>query len=283
MVSVNHLSYLAGIYMSIAVILGLQSRYAYRHNVGMIPKSRPPIKETGDETRQDSVEWAGMTIAYSWCHSRRRTLGITVRPDRSVSVRVPMRTPLKVIRSFVTSKAEWVLKVWHKLDAEPVRRQQEYGRGALFIYRGDAYRLEFTTGLRRSLLLHDDLMILTTPGIPTEETVRRMIAGWYREQALKIVKERSIECHRLMQGEGIPLPPITIRAMKTRWGSYSYLTRRITLNLNLVKAPQSCLDYVIIHELCHIKVRHHGADFWRMVGRYEPDYLVVRRQLKQYV
>lgn len=273
----------AGVCMGSAVISGLHRRSARRHNVGMIPKSRPPIKETDGETRHDSVQWAGTTIAYSWCRSRRRTLGITVRPDKSVSVRVPLRTPLEEIRSFVMDRAEWVLKVWRKLDAGPVRREQDYGRGAMFMYRGDAYRLEFTTGLRRSLILHDGLMILTAPGIPSEETVRRTIAGWYREQALEIVKERSIECHRLMLGEGIPLPPITIRTMKTRWGSYSYLTRRITLNLNLVKAPQSCLDYVIIHELCHIKVRHHGADFWRMVSRYVPDYLAVRRQLKEYI
>ena len=70
--------------------------------------------------------------------------------------------------------------------------------------------------------------------------------------------------------------------MKTRWGSYSYRTRRLTLNLNLVKAPSACLDYVIVHELCHIKVRHHGPDFWRMVARYRPDYLAERRELKNY-
>lgn len=263
--------------------MGLHRRCARHHNAGMIPKSMPHRKETSDEARHDSVQWAGMTIAYSWCRSRRRTLGITVRPDKSVSVRVPLRTPLKEIRSFVMGRAEWVLKVWRKLDAGPVRRQQEYGRGAMFMYRGEACRLEFTTGLHRSLILHDGLMILTVTGIPSEETVRMMIADWYRKQALETVKERSIECHRLMQGEGIPLPPITIRTMKTRWGSYSYLTRRITLNLNLVKAPQSCLDYVIIHELCHIKVRHHGADFWRMVSCYVPDYLAVRKQLKEYI
>jgi predicted metal-dependent hydrolase len=96
------------------------------------------------------------------------------------------------------------------------------------------------------------------------------------------MQDRSIECHRLMLVEVVPLPPITIRPMKTRWGSYSYQTRRITLNLNLIKASQACLDYVIIHELCHIKVRHHGPDFWRMVSLYCSDYLSDRNQLKQY-
>jgi predicted metal-dependent hydrolase len=235
-----------------------------------------------DEIRHDSVQWSGEPIAYRWCHSRRRTLGITVRPDKSVSVRVPLRTPVKEIRAFVMRRAEWVLKVWKKQDAKPGRQQQCYGSGSMFTYQGKAYQLEFEAGNRCSLHLQGGFLVLTSPGIPSEETVLRMVDSWYRKQAVEIVKERSIECHRMLQGEGIPLPPITIRPMKTRWGSYSYRTGRITLNLNLVKTPQACLDYVIIHELCHIKVRHHGPDFWRMVSRYLPGYLSERRQLKHY-
>lgn len=234
----------------------------------------------GDEIKHDSVEWAGVTIEYSWCHSRRRTLGITVRTDKLVSVRVPLRTPVKEIRKFVTQRADWVLKVWKKLDKLLPQHQQDYSRGAVFMYQGETIRLEFSKGPYQTVQLHDGLLLLTSPDLPSEETVRRMITHWYRKQAVEIVKERSIECHRLMQAEGIPLPPITIRSMKTRWGSYSYQTKRISLNLNLIKAPPACLDYIIIHELCHIKVRHHGADFWIMVSRYVPDHLTLRKQLK---
>lgn len=240
------------------------------------------MKSRGDEIKHDSVEWGGTIISYSWCHSHRRTLGIMVRLDGSVSVRVPLRTSVKEIRAFVTSRAEWILKVWKKLAGRPAPKVQEYGRGAVFMFQGTGYRLEFTSGRQPSLRLHDDLLILTAPEILSEETVRRMVANWYKKQALEIVRERSVACHGLMSGEGIPLPVITIRSMKTRWGSYSYRTGRITLNLNLIKAPQACLDYVIIHELSHIKVRHHGPDFWQLVGRYVPDYLTVRNQLKHY-
>ncbi len=59
-------------------------------------------------------------------------------------------------------------------------------------------------------------------------------------------------------------------------------TARICLNLNLIMAPQACLEYVIIHELCHIKVRHTGPDFWNMVRRYVPDYLALRKQLREF-
>ena len=166
------------------------------------------------------------------------------------------------------------------MNRQPPPQQQDYWRGAVFMYLGEAYRLEFTKGMRRSLQLHDDLLILSTPEIPSEETVNKMVTRWYQKQAAEIVKERSVECHRRMQAEGIPLPLITIRTMKTRWGSYSYVTKRISLNLNLIKMPPACLDYVIIHELCHIKARHHGPEFWQMVGRYVPDYLEVRKRVK---
>ena len=233
-----------------------------------------------NETGYDTVESAGAAIEYSWCRSRRRTLGITVRPDKLVAVRAPLRTPLREIRAFVAQRGEWVVKVWRKLDARPARQLQEYGRGAVFMFQGSEYRLEFAAGPRASLHLHDGLLVLVVPEMPSEESVRRMVEGWYRKQASRIIKERSIECHRLMGDEGTPLPPVTIRSMKTRWGSYSYRTGRITLNL--VKAPPAYLDYVIVHELCHIRVRHHGPDFWRMVARYRPDYLSERNRLKQY-
>jgi predicted metal-dependent hydrolase len=210
-------------------------------------------------------------------------MGITIRPDATVSVRVPLRTPVKEIRSFVMKRAEWVLKVLKELNGRPTQVRQGYSRGSEFMYRGEVFSLELTKGLCRSIQLHDGLLILTTPEILPEDTVRGMIDNWYRRQALLIFKERATECHRMMSVERIPLPPITIRTMKTRWGSYSYHTQRISLNQNLIKAPQKYLDYVIIHELCHIKARHHGADFWKMVSRYVPDYLIIRRQLKQYI
>src|SRR5450631_2479151 len=148
-----------------------------------------------DEIKHDSIEWSGVTIAYNWCRSRRRTLGIMVRPDKTVSVRVPLRTPVREIRDFVARRAEWVLKVWKKQDAKPGQQQQSYGRGLMFMYQGQAYRLEFETGSPCSLRLRDGLLELTSPKMPSEETVLRMVDNWYRKQAIELVKERSIECH----------------------------------------------------------------------------------------
>ena len=222
-------------------------------------------------------------VTYCWCRSRRKTLGITIQPDKTVAVRVPTRTSAAAIREFVTNRAEWILKVWKIFDAAPVFQNQGYYRGAKFMYQGKAYQLEFTKGPHVSLHLHEDLFVFTCPDIPLENVIRKTITTWYRKQALEVVKARSIECHRMMNGENIPLPPTSIRSMKTRWGSYSYHTKKIALNLNLVRAPQACLDYVIVHELCHIKIRHHKTDFWNMVRRYVPNYQELKKQLKLYI
>lgn len=228
----------------------------------------------------DVVRCNGTAIGYTYCHSRRRTLGITVRPDKSVSVRVPLRTPVAEIRDFVIRRAAWVMKVWKKLDDAPPEQRQRYESGALFLLQGKAYRLEIEAGGKYAVDIRDGLLVVTAPEMPTEEKICQLVDGWYRRQAVELFRERAIACHLMMQAEGIPLPPVTIRPMKTRWGSYSYRTRRITLNLALVKAPSACLDYVIIHELCHIKVRHHGPAFWQMVERYAPDHRALSKRLR---
>ena len=230
---------------------------------------------------QDCVEQNGVSVTYRWCHSRRRTIGITVRQDKSVSVRAPLRTPFADIRNFVVRHIDWIEKIRRKLDSRSSKAEQNYTNGSLFLFQGKSFKLLAEEGSEDRIRLLDETLMIRTPD-HSEVKIMRMIELWYREQAGVIFATRAIECHRLMQCENIPLPRIIIRLMKSRWGSYSYRTKRINLNLNLIKTEQSCLDYVIIHELCHIKIRHHGPEFWEMVGRYVPNYPELRKKLRMF-
>ncbi|MBI2355496.1 MAG: M48 family metallopeptidase [Deltaproteobacteria bacterium] len=233
--------------------------------------------------REDWVDCNGVAIPYRYCHSRRRTLGMTVRPDKSVTVRAPLRTSLHAIRDFVTRRAAWIEKAWAEFDRRGPATPQSYANGAHFLFRGAAYMLVIEQGAPESVRIEGASLVVTTTGEPSTERLRGLVDAWYRERAGEIFGERLIECHRRMQPEGIALPPLLIRPMRSRWGSYSYRTRRIALNLNLIRLPQASLDYVIVHELCHVNVRHHGPDFWRLVGRYVPDHAAMRRQLRESV
>lgn len=229
--------------------------------------------------RSDSIECQGMVIPFQYCHARRRTLGMTVRPDKSVIVRVPVRTSLGEIRDFVSRRAAWIAKVWREFDSTPPKPHQTYDNGATFWFQGRGYGLRLERGTAEAVTLRGDALVVAAPGELDPRATRLLIDAWYRDQAAGVFRERAIECHRRMGAENLPLPAIVIRSMKSRWGSYSYRTGRITLNLHLIKAPPACLDYVIIHELCHIRARHHGPGFWNLVERYVPDHAGLRKQL----
>lgn len=229
----------------------------------------------------DSVQWNGTLFPFTLCRSRRRTISITVRPDLSLSVRAPLLTPQASIRDFVIRKAGWILKVWARIGQLPPRDLLSYEEGTPIPLLGEVYPLAFREGGRKSVTISEGKLLLISPEPVTAEEIRLMIEGWYRKQAREIIPHRLAACHSQMSPERIPLPPFTVRPMKSRWGSYSYRSSRVCLNLHLLSAPPACLDYVIIHELCHIKVRHHGPDFWALVERYAPDYRIARDLLKK--
>ncbi len=228
----------------------------------------------------DAVVCEGGIVPFSYCRSRRKTLGITIRPDKSVAVRAPLRTPLQDIRDFVSRQSAWVMKIWQRLDCQTPKPRQSYDRDAIFLFQGRECTLRIEYGATEAVSLHGDALVVRTPQQHDSAQLRGLINSWYREQALELFSKRAIECHRRMQAESLPFPPIVIRSMKSRWGSYSCRTGRMSLNLSLIKVPLACLDYVIIHELCHIKVPNHGPHFWKLVGRYVPNHLELRKQLR---
>jgi predicted metal-dependent hydrolase len=139
------------------------------------------------------------------------------------------------------------------------------------------YPLEVCSGDKASATFIAGCIHVTTKGEPTAENVRRLLDRWYRAQAEIVFRERLAACH-LRMPKGIPLPPLRIRPMKTRWGSFSP-QGRVTLNLWLVTMPVDCLDYVILHELCHFRIRGHGPRFWNLLERFLPDHRQRRKEL----
>ena len=103
---------------------------------------------------------------------------------------------------------------------------------------------------------------------------------WYKKEALKIFQERFEICYNNFT-EKIPYPSLTIRKMKTRWGVCNTRNKRVTLNLELIKKPVFCLDYVIIHELSHLIHPNHSKKFWLLVEDNCKDYKQIRKLMKE--
>lgn len=108
----------------------------------------------------------------------------------------------------------------------------------------------------------------------------KMLDNWYKKKALEIFKTYLDEAYYVFD-EKIPYPILKVRSMKTRWGVCNRKDNSVTLNLELIKKDHKYLNYVIVHELSHFVHFNHSASFWKTVGKYCPDYKIVRKELKE--
>lgn len=147
------------------------------------------------------------------------------------------------------------------------------------LYRGKWYqiRLNRDTNRRRMRVeLEEDIMVLHTPGID-EAFLREGLEGWYMKQAHMIFLVRVMHYQQITGGR---VNQIHIRDQKTRWGSCSSL-HNLNFNWRLVMAPPEVLDYVVVHELCHLSHMNHSREFWEMVGSVMPEYPERKKWLKE--
>lgn len=110
----------------------------------------------------------------------------------------------------------------------------------------------------------------TDPMLPSE-MIKKQLQNWYREKAHKAISRAMHKYAPRVLGSNATIPSFTVRKMKNRWGSCSK-SGRIYFNLELLKAPVDCIEYVVVHELCHLKEHNHSAKFWRLVTRVLPDF-----------
>lgn len=144
---------------------------------------------------------------------------------------------------------------------------------------GRQYRLRVATGEATDIRLGRTILTVTLPGPADPTATRAALDGWFATEARRIFAAWLAVCFQRMARLGVAYPTLTIRAMSIRWGSCSRASA-ITLNLRLIQAPQPCIDYVILHELCHLQEHHHGKAFYTLLDQTLPDWRDHRRRLK---
>ncbi len=190
-----------------------------------------------------------------------------------------MRAKVAEIRQFVVKNASWIVKTQRKLALRAASKPPapHYASGEIHAYLGHPYALHVRPGDKDAITLLPDRIQVTTKGETTAERVRTLLERWHRERAETVFRERLAAC-RLKMPKDVPLPRLRIRSMKTRWGSFSS-KGWVTLNLRLITMPVDCLDYVILHELCHHSIKGHGPRFWEFLEQFLPDCKERRKEL----
>lgn len=221
---------------------------------------------------RDEIRWGRTLIRYHYEFRGRTTLAIHVHPDLSVTVVAPHGTALQEIRQKVHKRGAWIRRAWGEFRLYlPKQPPRSYVNGEAHRYLGRQYRLKAEQGAADDVKCLRGRLCVTTRTPPSPLGVARLLDSWYRGRAHTVFQERLDTLMPLAQRQGIDRPPLTIRSLKMRWGSCTR-TGRIILNQELIKTPKDCIDYVLAHELCHLKEPHHGPAFWRLLARIMPDY-----------
>lgn len=224
-------------------------------------------------TERRRVQTEQGQLEYELTRKRVKNYNLRVRPDGTLAVSVPTRTPLKQADDFVRRKARWIEAARRRLAG---RREQASPAYALLL--GRRIPLTVEQGARPCILVAADGVRLRC----TEGTEAALLDA-YRLRWAAPVFAAAME-RAQARFAGVALPPVqcmAVRTMKSRWGSCIPAKGKITLNAHLMKKPFGCIEYVAVHELCHLLVPDHGPDFYRLLGRVMPDYAQRRAQLNR--
>ena len=223
-------------------------------------------------------------MEYELIRTKRKTIAIYIRDGR-VIVRAPMRAPVREIDAFVFSKLDWIEK---HLESEARRNELrsafklDYGSIVLFL--GREYSVEsthgentmyFPPGLSSVESTHGENTMYFPPGLSREQ-LRRKLIRYYKEQAQTYIADRASHFAKHMN---VSPANIRIGSAKRSWGSCTSYGR-LTFSWRLIMAPPEAVDYVVVHELAHLRQLNHSPGFWAIVARIMPDWKDRRKILR---
>jgi hypothetical protein len=227
---------------------------------------------------QRSIQLAGKPVTYTLKRTgRRRSIGLRI-DDRGLTVNMPLRASEKWLHSVLQEKAEWVVEKLESWQAKKPAPQQ-WVDGETISYRGESFMLRIIPSLFDAPpQLHGTQLIVHVAQTDNPARIEKIITRWYRREALQLFTECVAHFAPLMN---VKPSEVKLSAARTQWGS---CTTRGTVRLNwqLIKMPLHLVDYVVVHELAHLREMNHSAAFWSVVETACPDYAKRRGELRKW-
>lgn len=218
------------------------------------------------------IEFGSRRIPYRLVREERKHYRIVVAPDMQVTVSAPRQATDDQIEAMLKGKKRWIARKVDFVESFiPLPAPLRYVSGETIRYLGRQYRLRVETGERAPARLKGKFLHVAVPDKNDTSAIMRAVNKWYRERAEETFQRYMLKCEQVAERHGIPSATFVLRKMSTRWGSCSS-KGKITLNLHLIQTPVHCVEYVIMHELCHLKHHNHSPAFFRLLTRCMPDW-----------
>lgn len=215
---------------------------------------------------------------------RRKSISIVVR-EGVVSVRAAMGVPEKDLLRFVVEKSAWVSA---KLAEQQLRREaipvRSYQSGSLYPFLGKSLRLVVTSGAKSAVALvykeslsELQVTLSSRSRLAVDEQVKRLVLGWLKSTAEALLTQKT---YALAEQAGLKVNSVAVKVTRARWGQCS-ISGHIQYNWHIILAPEAIVDYLVAHEVSHLRHHNHSPAFWAQVAILCPNWQQHRRWLRQ--
>lgn len=227
---------------------------------------------------QDFVEYGNSKIDFVIKRSARKTLGISVLPCGSVEVTAPETAPVDKIKELVLKRGAWLLEQRRLSGFNPIPQpQKQLISGESFYFLGRHLRLKVFEANYDGVDILNDRLILNCTFSEDFQLKRNLLLGWYYKKANEILTARFEEKAFSYNQSDIS---VSVKPLNKSWGEYHPSKRSVVLNAELVVAPVDCIDYVIVHELCHAITLNHGPEFYDLLSTRLPRWRDLKNELE---
>jgi predicted metal-dependent hydrolase len=235
-----------------------------------------------DGMRTVEIDGALLKYMLRLSERRRKTVAITVEPTGEVTVTAPVAASVEQIEGILNRKRGWVRGRVRRALALPLTPgPREWVSGETHWYLGRQYRLKVERGSPAKVRLGGRFFQVSVGDPTASDHVRRLMERWYLDHARAVFTWRLADLVRSTPRlELSGPPPLLVRRLRKRWGSCSP-EGRVLMNVDAVKLPLGCVDYLLMHELCHLRVPHHGPEFWRLLSLCMPEWDRWRKRLDE--
>lgn len=226
----------------------------------------------------EKIEYGKEIIEFELFQESRKTLSIEVMPTSKIRVKAPNNKNKQEILNKIQNKAKWITKQkQYFIENYKESCEKKYVSGECFRYLGKQYRLKVIKSDTDSVKLKNGYLevqyILKTP--------KELVDKWYQEKSFYIFNRQLDECYSKFIKYNFNKPILKIRKLKKRWGSYNKEKNIITLNSDVIKSCKTCIDYILIHELCHCVYFKHNKQFYELLEQNFKNWRNVKKKLEE--
>ena len=222
-------------------------------------------------------------LGYEVHRKKVKNINLRINPNMEVYISVPMNLHRDYIENFIRSKESWIKSVLKKVeDVKEKQKGFEYKTGEIHKFLGKEYNLTVKTGNFNSVNLVNNekkpniILTVNENILENIDEKKKIMEKWYFENAKKLFPQFMEKWLKILDEH---VEKVSIKPMKTRWGSCNYVKKYITLNTELIKRTPFEIEYVVLHELTHLKYPNHGKGFYNYVERYMPNYKIAEKML----